>query len=157
MPYVYNTCTSHLQAFKHLIPSYPAPQRHWRSSRSLVGSSLRRRRAPHEAALQQLRLFFLTHRRIRGDPIFMFKITVGLLEFPMESTFTHPTRTGLHGHAYKFHQQRCRTHRRQYAFSIWAVPFLNKLLAEIVNASSVKSFKTLLDKNWVSLFPNVPI
>ncbi len=62
-----------------------------------------------EAALQQLRLFFLTHRRIRGDLISMFKITYGLLEFPMESTFTHPSRKGLRGHAYRFHQHRCCT------------------------------------------------
>ncbi len=67
---------------------------------------------PYEAALKQLRLFSLTHRRIRGDLIAMFKITHGLLEFLMESTFAHPTRKGLRGHAYKFHQQRCCTLRR---------------------------------------------
>ncbi len=33
----------------------------------------------------------------------MFKITHGLLEFPMASTFTHPARKELRGHAYKFH------------------------------------------------------
>ncbi len=32
-----------------------------------------------------------------------------------------------------------------------------KLPAEIVNASSVKSFKALLDARWQSLFPEVPI
>ncbi len=49
------------------------------------------RHVPYEAALTQLRLFSLTHRRIRGDLITMFKITHGLLEFPMESTFVYPT------------------------------------------------------------------
>ncbi len=58
------------------------------------------------AALQKFRLFSLTHRRIRGDLISMFKITRGLLEFPMEPIFSHPTRTLLRGQAYKFHQQR---------------------------------------------------
>ncbi len=69
----------------------------------------------YEAALKQLRLFFLTHRRIRGDLIAMFTITHGLLEFPMVSTFVHPTyptRQGLCDHAFKFHQQRCCTRRR---------------------------------------------
>ncbi len=61
------------------------------------------RHVPSKAALKQLRLFSLTHLRIRGDLIAMFKINHGLLEFPMASTFTHPTRKGLHGHAYKFH------------------------------------------------------
>ncbi len=87
----------------------------------------------------------------------MFKITHGLFEFPTASTFAHPTRKGLRGHAYKFHQYRCCTRRHQFAFTIRAVPFWNKLPAEIVNASSVKSFKTLLDAHWQSLFPEVSI
>ncbi len=99
----------------------------------------------YEAALLQLRVFSLTHRRIRGGLVSMFKITHGLLEFLMGSTFTHETRKGLRGHAYKVHQQRCCTCRRQFAFTIRAVPFWTKLPPEIVNASSVKSFKTLLD------------
>ncbi len=81
------------------------------------------RHVPYEAAPKQFQLFSLTHRRIRGDLISMFKITHGLLEFPMESSFTHPTRTGLRGLAYKFHQQRCCTRLRQYICSIRAVPF----------------------------------
>ncbi len=48
------------------------------------------RHVPYEAALMQLRLFSLTHRRIRGDLIPVFKITHGLLEFPMASTFVYP-------------------------------------------------------------------
>ncbi len=111
----------------------------------------------HETALKQLRLFSLTHRRIRGNLITMFKITHGPLEFPMAPTFAHPTRKGLCSNAYKFHQQRCCTRRRQFAFTIRVVPFWNKLPAEIVNASSVKSLKTLLDDHWQSLFPEVPI
>ncbi len=103
------------------------------------------RHVPYKAPLQQLRLFSLTHRQIRGDLLFMFKITHGLLEFPMVSTVTHPTRKELRGHDYKFHQLRCCTRRHQYTFSIRAVPFWNKLPVEIVNASLVKSFKTLLD------------
>ncbi len=103
------------------------------------------RHAPYEAAPKQLRLFSLTYRRIRGDLIAMFNITPGLLELPMASTFAHPTRKGLRGHAYKFHHQRCCTRRRQFAFTIRAVPFWKKMPAAIVSLSSVKSFKTLLD------------
>ncbi len=53
------------------------------------------RHVPYEAALDQLRLFSLTRRRICGDLIAMFKITHDLLEFPMASTFAYPTRQGL--------------------------------------------------------------
>ncbi len=84
------------------------------------------RHAPYEAALKQLRLFSLTYRRIRGDLIVMFKITHGLLELPMASTFAHTTRKGLRGHAYKFHRQRCCTRRRQFAFKNSGCPILEK-------------------------------
>ncbi len=99
--------------------SYPATQRHWKRCRSSL-------------LMEQLPLLSPTHALIP-----LFKITQSLLEFPMESTFTHPTRKGLRGLAYKFHQQKCCTRRRQYAFTIRAVPFWNKRPAEIVNASSV--------------------
>ncbi len=87
----------------------------------------------------------------------MLKITEGLLEFPMAPTFAHPPRKGLRGHAYKFHQQRCCTLCRQFAFKIRTVSFWNKLPAEIVNAPSVKPFKTFLDAHWPSLLTEVPI
>ncbi len=75
----------------------------------------------------------------------------------MASTFAHPTRKGLRGHAYKLHQQGRCTRPRQLALTIRAVPFWNKLLDEKVNASSVKSFKTLLDAHRQFLFPEAPI
>ncbi len=87
----------------------------------------------------------------------MFKITHGLLEFPIASTFVYPTRQGLRGHAFKFHQQRCCTCCRQFAFIIRAGPFWNNLPAEIVNAPSVKFFKAPLDAHWQLLFPEVAI
>ncbi len=79
----------------------------------------------------------------RSNPRIHFKTTYGLLEFPMASTFVHSTQEGLRGHAYKFHQQRCCTHRRQFAFTIRTVSFWIKLPTKIVDASSVKSFKAL--------------
>ncbi len=51
---------------------------------------------PYEAALQQLRLSSLTHQRTRDDLISIFKFS--LLNFPILSIFTNPTRTGLRGH-----------------------------------------------------------
>ncbi len=38
-----------------------------------------------------------------------------------------------------------------------AVPFWNKLRAEIVNALSAKPFDTHLDSNWLSLIPTILI
>ncbi len=80
----------------------------------------------------------------------MFKIIHYPLKFSMESISTPPTHTEVLHRAYKFQ-------RRQYAASIRAVPFWNILPAEIVNASSVKSFKTFLEANWLSLLPEAPV
>ncbi len=52
------------------------------------------------------------------------------------SIFTHPTRTGLRGPAYKFHQQRCSTRRCQYALSSRVIPYWNKPPAEILQDTS---------------------
>ncbi len=56
------------------------------------------RHVTYEAALKQVRLFAVAHRRIRGNLIAMSKISHGLWEFSMASTFAHPTRKGLRGH-----------------------------------------------------------
>ncbi len=61
-------------------------------------------------ALNFVKQHSLAHQRIRGDLITMFKITHGLLKFPMASTFAHPTLKGIRGHPYRFHQQRCCIH-----------------------------------------------
>ncbi len=106
----------------------------------------------HNQDCLKLRLTSLTHRQIRGDLISMFKINHGLLESPLESTFTNPTLKGL-----RDHRERCCTHRRLFTFTIRAVPFWSKLPAALVYASSEKSFKTPLVTHWQSLFPKVPI
>ncbi len=87
--------------FKQPIPSYPAKQRHWKRCRRLLWSSWKNvdifcMKPPLNSVI------YSPHTR--GDLIAMFKIIHGLLEFPMTSTFAHPTRKGLRGHAYKFHQ-----------------------------------------------------
>ncbi len=61
-----------------------------------------------------------------------------------------PSRFGLHGHAFKIHQQRCKTRHRQHALSVWLFPFWNKLPEEIANVSSVEIFKARLDALWQS-------
>ncbi len=89
---------------------------------------------PYKATLQQLRLFSIAHRRIRGGLIPMFKITFCLLKFSMEYIFTPPTRKGLLGDVYNY------TCRCQHAFGVRTTPFRNNLPAEVVDAPSVNSF-----------------
>ncbi len=45
----------------------------------------------------------------------------------------------------------------QHAFSVRVVLYCNKLPGEIVNASSVETFKFRLDARWQSLSPEVPL
>ncbi len=140
--------------FKRPTPSYLATQR--QVQKLALKFVKRLRHVPCDAALQQLQLVSLAHRRIRGDLMSMFMITHGLLEFPMESTFVHPTRTGLRGLASMFHQQRCCVRRRQYAFSNRAVPFWNNLPPEIVNASPVFLPKTIHSAHIISFANSHP-
>ncbi len=115
------------------------------------------RHVPYETALQWLQLFSLIRRRIRDDLICMYKIMHGLLNFPCDAAFAAPTCIGLRGHTLKIHQQRCKTRRRQHAFSARVVPYWNKLPEDIVTATSVETFKSRLDAQWQSLFPEVPL
>ncbi len=112
----------------------------------------RLRHVPYETALQRLQLFSLVCRRIRGDLIWKYKIMHGLL-----TVFAAPTRIGLRGHTFEIHQQRCKTRRRQHAFSVRVVPYWNKLPEEKVTATSMETVKFRLDARWQSLFPGVPL
>ncbi len=89
------------------------------------------------------------------DLISMYKIMHGLLDFPCDAVFAAPP-AGLRGHTLKIHQQRCKTRRCQYVFSVRVVPYWNKLPEEIMNASSVETFKLRLHARLQSLFPEVP-
>ncbi len=105
----------------------------------------------YEAALQRLRLFSLVRRRIRGDLICMYKVLHDLLVFPCDTVFAASTRFGFLGYAFKIRQQRCKTHCNERVFPCW-----NRLLEEMVNTSSVETFKLRRDTPWQFLFPEAP-
>ncbi len=50
---------------------------------------------PYEAALQQLRLFSLVCRRIRGGLICTYKMVHGLHDFPCDAVFAPPPALGF--------------------------------------------------------------
>ncbi len=134
--------------FKHHLPSYPATQKHWKRCRSSLWKSCERAVACPVWSSSS-----------RTPPVLLCKLGHTLRSHghvfwnsPPESIFIHPR---LSSHNFKFHRHRCYTHRHQYAFSVRSVPFWKKMPTEIVNASTVKSFKALLDSNWRSLFPEV--
>ncbi len=105
--------------FSSIPPSYPATHR---KQKLAVNTAKHLRHVPYEAALQQLRLFSLNHRRIHGDLITMFRIASSLLDYTTESIFTHPTCSGLLNYPYKFYQKSCYIRSRQHAFNVRIVP-----------------------------------
>ncbi len=68
-----------------------------------------------------------------------------------------PIHFGLRCHIFRIHHQQCKTRRRKHAFSVRLVQYWNKLPEEIVNASSMETFKFRLDARWQSVFPGVPL
>ncbi len=115
--------------FKHPLPFSPWDCLALESVQKLAVKFVKGlRHVPYETTLQRLQLFSLIRRRIRGDLICMYKIMHGLLDFPCDAVFAAPTRIGLRGHTLKIPQQRCKTRRRQHAFSVRVIPYCNKLL-----------------------------
>ena len=97
--------------------------------------------------LRKLSLPTLTYRRIRGDMIELYKIMHGFYNSdacPKLELNLYKTR----GHSYKLFKRSCTTNTRMHYFSFRVVDKWNSLPNEIVNAPSINSFKTRLDKHW---------
>ncbi len=135
--------------FKQPTPSYVDAEAPEKVQKLALKFLKGHRHVPYEEALKQHRLFSLTHQRIRGDPIAMFKIAHGVhlhTFIPQRATWpglqVPPTERLFATSPIRLHNSGC--------------PILEQTV-EIVNTSSVKSFKTLLDNHWQSMFPKVPI
>ncbi len=128
----------YVMLFKQPIPSYPVTQRHWKRCRTSLCSSWKVFGMSH---MKQFSNSFVYSRLPTGGSV-ATSYPCSILPMVFWNSPLSPTSRFLPA---MFHQQRCCTRRSQFAFTIRAVPFLNKLPAEIVNASSVKSFKALLD------------
>ena len=115
------------------------------------------RHSPYLSSLQQLRLFSLARRRLRGDLIVAYKIRNRLMDLDWNRYFTSPLRPGLRGTTAKMWQQRPHSKRRQCSFAVRVPPHWNKLPEAIVSAPTLTQFKSLLDTNWTKIFPEFPV
>ena len=101
---------------------------------------------PYIERLRELKLPTLHYRRRRGDLIEAYKYTHGLYTTahkPLErDSNTHGTR----GHNFKLKKLRCKKNMRQHYFSLRVTDDWNNLSYEVVNAPSLDSFKSRLDK-----------
>ena len=95
--------------------------------------------------LMKLKLPTLAHRRIKGDLIQTYKILHGLENIPIERFFVL-TESRIRGHNYKLEKSRCNTTFRLNQFSQRVINRWNGLPHYVVNAKSLNSFKSQLDK-----------
>ena len=101
---------------------------------------------PYETRLKTLGLPSLRHRRLRGDIIFMFKITHGLVHTGMEIPYS--TNTTTRGHQYKLETGRYKTLARRQFLTNRVVNEWNSLPRDVVSARTINCFKTRLDCHW---------
>jgi len=96
-----------------------------------------------------LGLYTLERRRLRGDLIEMFKMLTGREGISYEQFFTlASTQHSTRGHSLKLYKERSRLDCRKYSFSQRSVDVWNSLPSEVINATSVNSFKNRLDSHW---------
>ena len=107
------------------------------------------KKLPYETRLKKLGIYSLERRRLRGDLIETFKILTGKEHVNCSKFFELADVTsGLRGHSLKLFKPRCRTTVRQNFFSLRIVNEWNKLPQDVVDASSINTFKNRLDRHW---------
>jgi len=105
----------------------------------LVKMIFRKEGQSYYYGLRELKLYSLEERRNRADLIQVFKMLRGLSGPPFEEMFVLSLYSGTRGHSCKVYKTRCR-------FSERVVDRWNGLPEDVVEASSVNSFKSRLGK-----------
>ena len=100
--------------------------------------------------LQSLGLPSLEYRRLRADMIQTYKIfkNIDRIERIKVSKQYHTNVLTTRGHNFKIFKPHCKTNLRKSTFSIRVITPWNNLPGELVNANSVNSVKTILNKVW---------
>ncbi len=75
----------------------------------------------------------------------------GLPVFLCDTVFVSPPAVGLEVILSRF------TNNGVKSVAVNIIPYWNKLPEDIVNATSVETFKSRLDAQWQSLFPEAPL
>ena len=112
-------------------------------------------RLSYEQRLSHLNLQTLEVRRHRADLILLYKITHGLVDFPLTNLFELATNTVTRGHSLKL-KPRAVAHLnvRHNFYSNRVVASWNQLPEIVVSALSISSFKSLLhDSGALERFP----
>ena len=100
--------------------------------------------------LRLLKLPSLEFRRLRGDMIETFKILNGYYDPATTKSFFCMCKTSTRGNSLKLSKKHVSTNHFANFFTNRVVNNWNSLPEHLVKASSVNSFKNLLDKHWSS-------
>ena len=102
----------------------------------------------YEERLAALDLFSLEKRRLRGDLIVCFNISIGKINLPADLFFRQPPRPGLRREATRLQQPPSTTRRRRESFALRVVAPWNRLPEDVVASNSTEVFKKKLDACW---------
>ncbi|XP_048853901.1 uncharacterized protein LOC125721830 isoform X1 [Brienomyrus brachyistius] len=105
----------------------------------------------YEERLLELNLFSLKQRRLRGDMIQVYKILTGLDAVQANSYFSISLNTRTRGHRWKLAGEHFKLDLRKHFFTQRVVRVWNTLPDNVVQAESLGSFKSELDKILMTL------
>lgn len=101
--------------------------------------------------LKHLGLPSLQYRRLRADMVETYRILQGIDTINEVNEIFPRSLTTTRGHVFKIQKKYCRTNVRKYSFSQRIVDCWNKLPENVVTATSVNSFKNLLNSHWKNM------
>ena len=99
----------------------------------------------YEDRLEELNMFSVEYRFLRGDMIETYKILTGKSGIRHNGLFEIDKSERNRGHHLKLKKQRCRLDIRKYSFSHRVVDEWNKLPSVVVESESIDVFKSRLD------------
>ena len=105
----------------------------------------RLRNKSYENRLKDLNLFSLSKRRLRGDLIEVFKIFNGFTNVNSDKLFTRDRSNTTRNHGFKITGKRFSTTEAKHFFTNRVVNIWNNLPRNVVNATTIETFKNRLD------------
>ncbi len=102
---------------------------------------------PYEERLQDLNLFSLSKRRLRGKLIECFKIIKGYNNVEIENYFTFAPALPTRGNSLKLRGHRSNLDITKYFFTNDVVDKWNNLPEHVIESSSIEMFKNRLDRH----------
>ena len=105
----------------------------------------------YEERLEELNLFSLTKRRMRGKLIECFKILKGFSDTEKEDLFTFAPKLPTRGNGLKLRGQRVNLDSTKYFFTNDIVDKWNILPENIICSTSIDLFKNKLDQHLLTI------